>query len=434
MIYQLSSENLVVDLAFSPDCRRFYDLRGSSINAWEPNSLIRLSNTEDTFNDTASEDQTPTSVSQASEAWVVPIDPICALSAGPKSSLYCVANEEGAVDLFDTSKGKLLELVKFLNFLTVDHLTWGDDGKHIAAADLGGNIVVKRILSIPSETGHSHLEAQSVLSAKVKIDVGSIHQIVLDHDSTKLLIIGQDFSQTWSVEKGCIIATSVLGKREGYRWVNHPLHNDLLLGIGNGDVKVIRWNDLTEVACLEFRKNCSLLQSRSSFDTEEAGNIPVTQLSLGPGNESTTDVSVSKVMLTQDEKHLLTQFSEVSTQGRSTKRTLIFETSSFELSHSSTPLNPLNIPKEILARVEVPLGVLSAGRFVFLDRDLWMCTFKLGSIDGGIDVLKRHYFIPWDWASTECLNQCCMLEDGTFLCPKDGEVGVITSDLGAGGW
>ena len=434
VIYQLSSENLVVDLAFSPDCRRFYDLRGSSINAWEPNSLIRLSNTEDTFNDTASEDQTPTSISQASEAWVVPIDPICALSAAPKSSLYCVANEEGAVDLFDISKGKLLELIKFLNFLTVDHLTWGDDGKYIAAADLGGNIVVKRILSIPSGTGHSHLEAQSMLSAKVKIDVGSIHQIVLDHNSTKLLITGQDFSQTWSVEKGCIIATSVLGNRGSYRWVNHPLQNDLLLGIGNGDVKVIRWNDLTEVACLEFRKNWYLLQGRSSFDTEEAGNIPVTQLSLGPGNESTTDVSVIKVMLTQDEKHLLTQFSEVSAQGRSTKRTLIFETSSFELSHSSTPLDPLTIPNEILARVEVPLGVLAAGRFVFLDRDLWMCTFKLGSVDGDNDALKRHYFIPRDWASTECLNQCCMLEDGTFLCPKDGEVGVITSDLGAGGW
>ena len=42
VIYQLSSENLVAGLTFGPECTRFYDLRGSSINVWEPNSLIRL--------------------------------------------------------------------------------------------------------------------------------------------------------------------------------------------------------------------------------------------------------------------------------------------------------------------------------------------------------------------------------------------------------
>ena len=437
VIYQLSSENLVAGLAFSPDCRRFYDLRGSSINAWEPNSLIRLSDTEDTFDETASEDQTPTSISQASEAWVVPMDHICALSAAPKSSLYCAGNEDGAVDLFDTSKGRLLELVKFLNFLTVDHLTWGDDGKHVAAADLGGNIIVKRIVSTSSRSGQSQLEAQSMLTAKVKIDVGGIHQIVLNQDSTKLLIIGQNFGQTWSVEMGCIIATSAFEKLGSYRWVNHPLQNDLLLGIGNNDLKLVRWGDLTEVACLEFRMNWSFLQGRSSFDTDKARNVSLAQLSLDRGNGPATDISVSKVMLTQDGKHLLTQFSEVSTQGRSTKRTMILENSLLELSlksDSSTPVEPLDISSEILTRVEVPLGVLSGGRFVFLDRDLWMCTFKLGSTDDHANGLKRHYFIPRDWASTECLKYCCMLEDGTFLCPKDGEVAVITSDLGAVGW
>ena len=63
VIYQLSSEDLVSGLAFSPDCRRFYDLRGSSVNAWESNSLTRFSETEEALSDAASEDQAPTSVS-----------------------------------------------------------------------------------------------------------------------------------------------------------------------------------------------------------------------------------------------------------------------------------------------------------------------------------------------------------------------------------
>ncbi|MCJ1274925.1 hypothetical protein MMC21_002723 [Puttea exsequens] len=47
MIHQLSSGDLVSGLAFSSDGGRFYDLRGSSINIWEPNSLISLSESED---------------------------------------------------------------------------------------------------------------------------------------------------------------------------------------------------------------------------------------------------------------------------------------------------------------------------------------------------------------------------------------------------
>jgi hypothetical protein len=126
----------------------------------------------------------------------------------------------------------------------------------------------------------------------------------------------------------------------------------------------------------------------------------------------------------------------VSTGGRSIKHLLIFEISSLGLSrdaNSSTIINSLQIPSEILTRIEVPLGILSGGRLVFLDHDLWMCTFRLNSVRGS-EGLQRHYFIPRDWASTECLEQCCMLDDGTFLCPKDGEVAVIRSGLGVADW
>ncbi|KAL8959670.1 MAG: hypothetical protein Q9193_003503 [Seirophora villosa] len=54
VIYQLSSDDLLMGLAFSPDCQRFYDLRCgmvNSINAWEPNSLLRSSDTEEAVSD-----------------------------------------------------------------------------------------------------------------------------------------------------------------------------------------------------------------------------------------------------------------------------------------------------------------------------------------------------------------------------------------------
>ena len=104
VICQLSSENLVIDLAFSPDCKRFYDLRGSSVNAWELNSLLRFSDTGEAASDTASDYQASTSMSHISEAWVVSIDPISALAAAPGSQLYCVSHENGTVNLFTRRK------------------------------------------------------------------------------------------------------------------------------------------------------------------------------------------------------------------------------------------------------------------------------------------------------------------------------------------
>ncbi|KAL9025009.1 MAG: hypothetical protein Q9196_006087, partial [Gyalolechia fulgens] len=40
-IYQLVSEDNVLGLAFSPDLRRFYDVRGNYGNVWEPNALLK---------------------------------------------------------------------------------------------------------------------------------------------------------------------------------------------------------------------------------------------------------------------------------------------------------------------------------------------------------------------------------------------------------
>lgn len=41
LIYQLAAQDFVLDLAFSPDLRRIYDLRGDYGNVWGPNTLLR---------------------------------------------------------------------------------------------------------------------------------------------------------------------------------------------------------------------------------------------------------------------------------------------------------------------------------------------------------------------------------------------------------
>ena len=436
VIYQLSSENLVIDLAFSPDCKRFYDLRGSSVNAWEPNCLLRTSDSGEVASDTASDYQASTSVSHISEAWVVSIDPISALCAAEGSQLYCVSHENGTVHLFDKTKGHLLVLSESAAFLTTDHLSWSGDGCHVAAADLGGNITVKRLIPQAIRTGTAEFEVQSLLAAKSKHMVGGIHQILLNSDSTKLLIVSQDAGQIWSIETGRVIFSGQLERGEARKWMNLPAKGDLLLGVGPRDVKVIQWEDLAELASLEYREYSSHYGDRSGLDADEITNTGISQLSLSPRVGFEEGVYVKKAMLTQDGKYLLVQTCRLATRGRSTKHLVAFEISLLPGSqHKSSPalLDCLDISNEVMTRIEVPLGILPEKTLVFLDKDLWMCTLSMNSTRQLRDV-KRHYFIPRDWASTESLEQCCLLQDGTFLCPKDGEVAVITSSLGVASW
>ena len=436
VIYQLSSENLVIDLAFSPDSKRFYDLRGSSVNAWEPNCLLRFSDHGEAASDTASDHQTCTSISHISEAWVVSIDPISALFAAPGSQLYCVCHRNGTVDLFDKTKGHLLVLSEPSVFLTTDHLSWSADGSHVAAADLGGNITVKRLHAQDVRVGKTGFEVQSLLAAKSKPTVGGIHQILLKDDSTKLLIISEGAGQVWSIETGSVVFSGLLEKGETRRWMNLPGRGELLVGVGPRDLRIIQWEDLAGVASLEYRADWFHSDSRSSFDGDETANTPTDQLALNPSTGLKDDVYVNKAMLTQDGKYLLIQICKVVAQGKSTKRLVAFENSLLPRSHhtdSPALLDCLDISDEVMRRIEVPLGILPGKTIVFLDKDLWMCTLRVGSTKQASS-LKRHYFMPRDWASTESLEQCCMLTDGTFLCPKDGEVAVISSSIGVESW
>ena len=432
VVYQLSSSDLVTGLAFSPDSKRFYDLRGPSISAWEPNILIRLSENEESFSDVASEDQSLTSQSHTSEAWVAPFEPVSALAASSRGSLYCMGNEEGTVELLDTRKGSLMQLSKFPNFLGVSHLTWGEDGNDIVAADLGGDVVAKHLVTSPAGLATSKIEVRSLPSPKLELEGRGIQQILVDQHSATVLVICEDRAQVWDSEKAQLRTSGELKSDTARVWLKHPFQHELLLGFGPNDVSLLRLNDLVEAGRCRYQEARPRLTSQTSSDANDIRMLSLAQRTLTLSDEDDVVTTVTKAVLTQDSKHILVEMAQRSQKGTVSRRLMVVATSEISPANgkrADAPLAYLYIPLSIMAKVEVSLGVLPGALLVFLDHDLWMCTYKLGSYDG--EALKRHYFIPRDWVSVESLELCCMLADGTFLCPKDGEVAVIRNGLGA---
>ena len=440
VIYQLASEDMITALAFSPDGRRFYDLRGSSIHAWEPDSILRFLNDVESESDTASDDQASRSVSHISKTWPFSREPISALAAAPGSQLYCTSRGYGKIDLFDKTHGKLLDMVDFPASSTIDHLvehlTWGEDGKHIAAAELSGNIIVKRLKTSGQTTGKPQFEAESLLAGKIKPVVGGIDQILLSGDSSRLLVVSKDFCQVWSTETGKLAFSGELEKAENRKWLNHPLQRTTIMGIGSRTLMIVDWTNLKVCARFDYHEDCLRFDSRSSSDIANAVDSPERALSPIRKTGFKEDPYVERSMITQDGEHLLVQLHKTFSHGKKPKHLLIFETpplSPPDNPNPPPPLHPINLPSEVTNKIEVPLGILPGKKLVFLDKNLWMCTLKFNSRRQST-APKRHYFIPRDWASTDSLAQCCLLQDGTFLCPKGDEVAVIASGLAETSW
>ena len=429
VVCRVHSADLVTGLAFSPDCRRFYDTRGNSVNAWESNRLIYFLETEDSFSDTVSADHSSISISRVSDAQLVKYEPVTVISRAPNTSLYCVGNEDGVVNLFDARNGSSVEITRFRNFLEVSHVVWGSDGKHVAAADLAGDIVLK---SLALQESHlyasiSSLKIDSLDPPKVRFEGSNIREMVFNHDSRSLLIISDDKGHIWTVDEGKFVASAAISKAASRKWLKNPVNSDHFLGFGDKDVIVYAWKDFAQVRSIQFKEYHPQLEKESSFDHGD-DIIDFSQFFLGAERGRELTSLVIKAVLTQDREHIMVQISTTSGHGRVSKRLLVFNSSALAIDSDDT-WACIYIPPQIAIKIEFSLGVLPGSRLAFLDDDLWVCTYPLVSSTYGVENLKRHYFIPRDWASSEALEQCCMMEDGTLLCPREDKVAVIRSNL-----
>jgi WD40 repeat protein len=423
-IYQLTSTDLLYGLTLSPDGTRFYDIRGNTVNSWEPNSLIRFYGTEESSgssNESNSDEQTSNSINQTSETQLTPFQSISALASHGR--FYCAGNEEGLVHIHDTVTKKKSQLCEFFNFQEVSHIVWSKDGQTIACVDLSGDFAIRKLSTKPPS---SEFQIETMPPPKFKLDERGIHQILLDPSGNTLLVIGSDFAQAWSFTESKVVASTDFQGSSKRKFTQHPSQEALFLGFGTIDVDVYQWSDLEKLSTYTYQQERPRSGSQKSPVPQRELSMGMSLLSL----EGETTSEIEHIMLAQDGKHFLAQIEDTSAQGMSTKRLLIFNLHQFEDMPTSKEFEDEGfvtyrfIPKSVLSSVELGLGVLFGSRLVFLDTDLWVCTFNM-DFDALNKDLTRHFFIPRDWTTSERLELTCMLADGTFLCPKDTNVAVI---------
>lgn len=434
-VYQLASQENVLGLTFSPDIRRFYDIRGDYANAWEPNALMRF--VEQTGKDSESETE---SLAHSSAAYISKsgsIDAITALACSPIGRLYCCGTERGTVRLHNSSGSKIADIFHSEGVVSIEQIVWSNDGRYFSFSDSDDQVVM---VSITPGSDKGHPAVKTVAKIEVEnIKQGRILQLLFHPDSSQLLVHSASTIHIISLISYSI--TDSLDSIGSQKCIIHPQDPSLILGFGPGAIDVLDWT---------LNKRCSYI-----FE------LPLHQNVASSPWSSPKQPMVDRILEASDKQDVLAQISS-SKQGTQDKVLLLFKTSSFLASTTATrdaeqkerpvSLTPTILPSILSSQIAISLSFLSPDRLLFLSKTFSVCTWQMtpgaNSLSSPVPsaesrsvatsndttmpdviskfMIKELFSLPEDWISRDCLVLCTMWGvERSFLCPRNGEIAVV---------
>lgn len=433
VIYQLASDDLVTDLIFSPDSRRFYDLRGGTVNEWESNSITRFFENEELTSDAKSEDQSSTAASKFAEERVTDVEAVTAFASAPDGLSYCVGYEDGSVKVFSSESAKGIEIAHFYNFLNVTNVTWSNNSKLVAVADLAGEI---KILSTSHQimVTPGNVSLPNIPALRIDLEGHSIDVLVFSQNDKSIFVSTSTKAFVCTVATGDLQSTIDLQEGDLRMWLSHPTHDNLILGFGSTNLRAYSWVDLRLHYSSNYNEITHDWRRGSRFDSHRDSSSEASELSLPPvisDDKLLVTRTVTKAFQSQDGKHVIA-YIHASGSGLSSQ-TLIFPLRSLEPPDDKAPTNLAcgyySLPLDLSAQVYIPLGTLTGSRFVFLDHDLWLCVYSLDQVFTKLEALQRCYFLPRDWVGSNSLTCCRLGADGTLYWPQEDRIVRIQCDL-----
>ena len=269
------------------------------------------------------------------------------------------------------------------------------------------------------------------MSVKPNLEAGRIHQLLLSPGSDFLLVVNLNgaqlrFLQTQSIE--AIYMSTTPGVLQ--KWASHPSNRGQVLAFTPSMVTACSWDSLQKVGQWQIEIHPAPILNE--VEEERPGLSGISSLQ-DPMSSLGTNEIIDQVIVPQVEGYILLHISEHGRRRRARSQLRIIDVASLRetAAGESATLEPIPVPADVAAAIERPLNVLGRDRLVFLDSSFWICTWRLRHA-GGPGGLTRHFFLPRDWVNAESLKLCQVMADGTFICPRNGEVAVIKSGLGFG--
>lgn len=409
LIYRLISESeFIWNLAFSPDAQRFYDIRQSTCNVWEPDALIRPDELEledqSSFDGVSIMRDPVISHDESSQSLVT------SLATDSKDQYYCCGREDGTVIIHDAIEGKKIRKVYSHgpgNSVVV--LAWSRSGRYIVSGDDASRVVAKKLEV--KEAGKWGV--YPVFDFRVS---EAVQQILFSVDEKRVLISMSSTDLVWGFKEKRELCRKQWVSRQGRRWVEHPLNHDLLI-----------WIDAA--GCFHTYNWATLRHSDSSLPSPVASVHPaqgVCSMQTSMRADSHERL-VQWVAVTSDKRYLVYETLPTTSHTRAVpQKGLHLEfLSASDLAIYHPHLLESECMADLAGQVRRLIGTFK-DTIVFLDQSYWLSTWK---IDTSITEVRRHFFLPRDWLNVSTLQMATLNAHGTFFFPKHGDVAIVRNGM-----
>ncbi|KAI0467756.1 hypothetical protein F4859DRAFT_492567 [Xylaria cf. heliscus] len=433
LLYHLSSQDPIFYISFSADSRRIYDIRGVYGNVWEPNILVRLADNSEYSgykNDICSETGSLAKLSLKVEHHIPRVDGVVAIGGQSVGPLYCYGTGHGVAVLGEVGRGRICELEGLKSTMSIKQVAWSGDGQLVGLADLGGRLTIKRVTR--AGDNENSWQVQQEFDVQTPNSKGPITQLIFHPVGGELLACTSTTLFSVNLTSGVLREVPLPPSIGEVKWVCHPTTVGYLLGFGCMSVRVFDWANLQE---LEIYKYFPL-----------RGSAPSAMLASSPlhSNQHSFHKNaerLGKLFPDVDSSHILLQISQSPTSGQVEKQYLLFDIAELQLGLSAGQTEVVEgnipytlVPPDIARRIREPLGFLSHQRLAFLDTDRWICTWHLPTLPPvwphraqSLMDIEQYYFLPGDWVTANDAHLCTIMPDGTFLCPRNGDVATVQS-------
>ncbi|KAI4264584.1 MAG: hypothetical protein L6R42_000320 [Xanthoria sp. 1 TBL-2021] len=444
LIYHLEYDGFVRDLTFHPDSQRFYDLRGTICNVWQPEALVQAD--EPGTDDDGSSIADSLISSGPTEAFQEDYSQVTAVACGPRDFGFCCGREDGTLSIHDMKAANRLRALSGHNAdAAIIALVWSQSGNWIGSADDSGLILIRRI-QMPSPKNPNILVWKA---SQFHVNDGVI-QLLISPDDRFLLASTSSSIRLFDIKNKNVCQSRKSALQRQVRWAQHPSNSNRVIRICSDKVHVFEWEELHPLQPVHglpfFRKHATEGTKLSEAEVMQKAFRDISFRSLATPSTDFPDSipEVTSIIQTRDGQFIIFESILPRAPGHERhgrKHLELFCTAaldgydSIHNIHSSSSFSKSSKDPETIIALEDLSSVVQSvfklvgtyqNQMVFFNDQHWLCSWE---VDTHPHIHRKHFALPQDWLNDETLRLTSISPSGTLLCPRNGEVAIVRGGI-----
>ncbi|KAK7967027.1 uncharacterized protein PG986_001304 [Apiospora aurea] len=358
LIYRISSlDERINGIIFSSNSLRFFDIRGSSCNVWEPSVLIRRNFADDSSSE--AEDQIlPVQEAMFTRHFENGTAITIIAQAGSSNYLFC-GREDGSITYHDIRTGRRLERLQYhARLVAITQLDWHAKTQTLFSVDTSGRCIGTRFSASPS----GQLQFKSHIFDH---RVGSTtQQALVNSDATAFFVSTSVGEEVWHSDTGIFVSSK--HSKDGGQWLVHPTDSSKLVFVRDANMKLFSWAKLDVPV--------------ESFDLSETP--------LADAHAASNQLTIW--FARHELKYLLSLVPDTLGQGSA----LFLLDTSNTINHGAEKAT-VETASIGLPEVKFVIG-FHRSELYFLTRQGWVCSLNAKHLPS-LKSYTRHFFIPPLW-------------------------------------